>query len=259
MNAADKPRPKVSIVMAVLNGAKTLHETIASVTAQDYPNTEYIVVDGGSTDGTLALLAEKTHQVDLLLTGPDSGIAEAMNKGVAHASGDLVMFLHADDRFVDAGALSAAMAEVDDLSVIWAFGVMFGASASERVLRPRTFNAWTRFKNPLPHQGVLCPRHLLEQIGGFDQALQICVDYDFFLRAYLGGVKLQRRPQLLARMGDSGISSRRDWGGLNTRFAEEREIHQSHSNSVIWQLAYALYWPLYLAYRRLLSLCGRRK
>jgi glycosyltransferase involved in cell wall biosynthesis len=247
---------KVSVITAVLNGAETLSGTIESVAGQDYPNLEYIIVDGGSSDGTLDLLARHGDVIDRCISGPDSGIADAMNKGLRAASGDLLLFLHADDRFLDGSALSSAMARVDSLDAIWAFDILFGEGGRQTRCSARPFNAWTRFKNPLPHQGVLCPRRVFDRLGGFDTTLRIDMDYDLWLRAYLADIPLRRIRQVLAVMGSGGISSRRDWAGLSRRFAEERRVQMAHAAGTAWAALYALYWPVYLGYRRLRAACG---
>lgn len=242
---------KVSIITAVLNGVGTLSQTIRSIGGQDYPPIEYIIVDGGSHDGTLGLIERAKDVVDRFVTGPDSGIAEAMNKGIAQATGDLVLFLHSDDHFVDNTALTRALANIDSLDAIWAFDILFDDGIRQTRRTPRPFNAWTRFKNPLPHQGVLCPRRVFDKLGLFDSSFRIDMDYDFWLRAYLAGVPLFRVPEVLAVMGAGGVSSRCDWAGLAARLREERQIQSKHADSMIWRGLYLVFWPLYLSYRRL--------
>jgi len=247
---------KVSVITAVLDDVENLPGVIDSVAGQDYPNLEYIIVDGDSTDGTLDLIERHREVVDCCVTGPDSGIAEAMNKGLKQASGDLLLFLHADDRLVDASALSRTVAEVDSLDAIWAFDILLGEGDAQVRCAARPFNIWTRFKNPLPHQGVLCPRRLFDRLGQFDTSLCIDMDYDLWLRAYLAGMPLRRVHKVLAVMGSDGISSRRDWAGLSARFREERRVQERHASGSFWLCLYWLYWPLYLGYRRLRMVFG---
>ena len=94
-------RPLVSIVTVVYNGAATIERTIASVLGQSYPNIEYIIVDGGSTDGTLDILRAHEDRVDLWVSERDGGIYDAMNKGVALCTGEWVGLINADDWYVD--------------------------------------------------------------------------------------------------------------------------------------------------------------
>ena len=245
---------KISVVTALLNGGTTLRATIESVAAQDYPHIEFIVVDGGSTDYSLAIIDQYPQLVDTLLTGPDRGIGDAMNKGIEVATGEFVLFLHSDDRFIDSGALSRAMDFVDTTDVIWACDIEYTQGRGVRRVRPRPFNLWTRLKNPLPHQGVLCPRSLFYELGYFDTEFRIDMDYDFWLRAYLSGCEMRRVPVALANMGRGGISSRETWPDLVRRFDEERRVHQKHATSWLWRVIYRLYWPSYTTYRWLLSL-----
>jgi glycosyltransferase involved in cell wall biosynthesis len=244
------------VITVVLNGAATLSRTIGSIREQDYAQLQYILVDGGSTDGTLDIVERNRDQIDVLVSGPDSGIAQAMNNGLVRASGDLVLFLHAEDRFVSPEALSRAMAQVSDLDHIWACDILFGTGEDQVRASPRPFNWWAWFKNPLPHQGVLCPRRLFGRLGGFDESLRIDMDYDFWLRAYRAGTPLARVDLVLTVMGDSGVSSRRDWQGLRARFAEERRVQLRNTREKGWRWVFALYWPLYLGYRRVRAAVG---
>ena len=247
---------RVSVVTAVRNDRDGLRRTLESITAQRYPAVEAVVIDGGSSDGSVAVLQEYADRLHYWVSEPDTGIADAMNKGLARAGGDLVLFLHAGDRFADDGALERAMAHVTDTGSIWAFDILHGSAGRYRRTSPRPFNAWTWLKNPLPHQGVLCPRGVFAELGGFDTSLKIDMDYDFWLRAYRAGCKLRRVTEVLAIMDDGGISSRRDWPGLSARFREERRVQLRHAQASPWRWLYRLYWPLYLGYRRLRQVAG---
>src|SRR5688572_22673033 len=102
--AAVNSAPLVSVVTVTFNAARTLQATIDSVVKQDYPRLEHIVVDGGSTDGTVDIIRANALRLASWSSEPDGGIYDAMNKGAAKATGDWVIFLNADDAFYDAGA-----------------------------------------------------------------------------------------------------------------------------------------------------------
>ena len=248
------PGLQVSVITAVLNECAGLEQTLASIISQSWKNTEVIVVDGGSTDGSLDVIQRYSSQLAYWVSEPDEGIADAMNKGVCQATGDLVLFLHAGDYFPDERALARALEQVTELDSVWAFDILHGNADCWRRCSPRPFNYWVWIKNPLPHQGVLCPRAVFVSLGGFDGALKISMDYDFWLRAFRSGVRLSRVPEVLAIMNDSGISSRRDWPSLAARFREERVVQARHAVAKPWNWIYRLYWPLYLAYRWLRAL-----
>ena len=93
--------PLISVITVVFNGARTLEQTINSVLAQDYENVEYIIVDGGSKDGTLNIIRNYEEKIDCWLTESDKGIYDAMNKGLDITGGDWVLFLGADDALYD--------------------------------------------------------------------------------------------------------------------------------------------------------------
>jgi glycosyltransferase involved in cell wall biosynthesis len=238
------------VITVVLNGEASLSRLFDSVAHQDYLNLQYIVVDGGSADGTLDVIAAHRSSINVVIRGPDSGIAEAMNKGLAEAKGDFVLFLHADDRFVDSHALSRVMPYLQDTNRIWACEVLFGEGGTQRRLRPRPFNFWARLRNPLPHQGVLFPRRLFDQLGVFDTRWRISMDYELWLLAMSALIPLVRVPEVISVMGDTGVSSRRDWTGLRARLNEERSMQRRYAPNRQWRLVYAFFWPAYLAYRR---------
>jgi len=99
-------RPLISIVTVVYNGAKHLEQTILSVLKQSYPNVEYLIIDGGSTDGTLEIIRQYEEAIDYWISETDKGIYDAMNKGISLASGDYIVFLNADDWY-ERGAIES--------------------------------------------------------------------------------------------------------------------------------------------------------
>src|SRR5438105_301980 len=112
----------ISVITAVFNRAGTLGEALRSVHTQRWPNIEHIVIDGGSTDGTLAVLERHKAGISKLVSEPDSGLYHALNKGIRHASGDVVGFMHADDEFASPHALARVAAAFEDPDV----GAVYG-------------------------------------------------------------------------------------------------------------------------------------
>ncbi len=238
--------PLISIVTVCLNAEGHIEQTIQSVLAQTWPRLEYIVVDGGSTDGTLAIINRYKNRIAHVISEKDEGIAHAMNKGLARAAGDYVLFLQADDYFKDKKSLEKVLRWADQADLI-ACAIEFGPSAF--LHQPRGFTFWFNFKG-MPHQGILCRRSLLNDLHGFDQQFGICMDYDFLLRACRRGARLVKVPEVLAVMRDTGISSRRDWRSLKKRFDEERLAHEKNCPSTLMGIIYRVYWFCYLPYRR---------
>lgn len=240
--------PFISIITITLNAEKYLEQTIQSVLSQTYKNIEYIVVDGGSTDRTVEIINKYKNQIDHFISENDEGIADAINKGIALATGDYIVFLHADDYFKNDSSLEKALEFFEETTDIIACSIQFGKQL--KIYEPRGFNFWTNFKG-IPHQGTLCRRSLIEKLNGFDKQFQICMDFDFFLRAYHSRARLIKAPVVLAVMRDTGISSQQDWENLKMRFDEERRVHEKNCGSFSMSMLYKLYWFLYLPYRHM--------
>lgn len=244
--------PAVTAVTVVLNGARHLRDCLQSVADQRGIAVEHVVIDGGSTDGSVGLLEQWSGRLAYWSSEPDTGIAEAMNKGLRHAHGEWVVFLHADDYFPDADALATAVAQVDGQVDAAAFPVWFGTPPNLKRVKPRAVGALFNLKLGMCHQGMLTRRALFARVGDHDTSLRIAMDYEFLLRAHRRGARLATYPApTLAVMRDTGVSSRVDWPALKKRFREERSIHFRHARGAGHRLAYHLYWLLYLPYRRL--------
>jgi glycosyltransferase involved in cell wall biosynthesis len=138
-------KPLVSIITVVYNGAETLEKTVESVLDQTYDNVEYIIIDGGSTDGTLDVIKKYENGIDYWISEPDKGIYDAMNKGISQANGDFVNFMNAGDAFADADTLSDifenAQADGDDL-IYGPYIVVDHTSGQQKLVKPKAF---TRF------------------------------------------------------------------------------------------------------------------
>ena len=242
-------QPLISVITVVYNGEMHLEQTINSIINQTYNNVEYIVIDGGSKDGTLDIIRKYDSAIDYWISEPDKGIADAMNKGISLATGEYIVFIHADDYFYSNKVINNAINIIDKESNIIMFPVLFGEKLVEII--PRKFNWWVNFKIPACHQGILCKLDLFRNIGDFDTQFKIDMDYDFLLRAYRRKVKAQRVTSVLSVMRDTGISSRKDINSLLQRFNEERKVHKKNYHSRILALLYKIYWFCYLNYKKL--------
>ena len=246
--------PTITVITVCYDAETYIEQTIQSVIAQSYPEIEYIIVDGASTDGTLGIIERYAEKIAKWTSEPDRGIADAMNKGLALASGDLILLLHADDYLVDPGVLDAAVSQMTGDWDIYAFDLYFDRSGTCHRRRPRPFDWRLNFKTGLWHQAVFCRRELFKEIGPFDTDLKIAMDYEFFLRAYRRGAKLKLIDLPLAVMRDTGVSSRTDWPSLRQRFLEEKRVQRKHCKGPPMRAMYFIYWMLYMPYRRVKAL-----
>lgn len=199
--------PLVTVVTAVFNGEAYLRECLESVLAQDYPNIEHIILDGGSTDGTLDILREYNDRVALWKSEPDKGVYDAWNKALTEARGDWISFLGADDEFLD-GAISAYMEtaiQSPSAEYIASLGRIAFPSGYEKMYgRPLTWKKLSRRMQAL-HVGSMHKRSLFERHGKFNTAYRIVGDYEFLLRPHSDSAfAFMDRPTVLVRAG--GIS-----------------------------------------------------
>ena len=241
---------KLSIVTICYNSKKFIESTFESVRNQTDKNFEYVVIDGGSTDGTLGIIKNNEDIIDHWYSEPDDGIADAMNKGIEKSTGDYIIFLHSDDYFVDHESTEKVLKAVVSGKDIVVFDVYVETEIGRSIPRTRKFNFYTKIKQPFCHQGVVCKRRLFDDIGVFDTNFDITMDYDFFLRAYYLNASCLIISTPLSVFRNTGISSREDWEGLSERLGEEKEVHLKNCKSHRMRLLYRIWWFLYPLYRR---------
>ena len=242
--------PLISIITACLNSSRHIGQTLESVAAQRDIHCEHIIADGGSTDATLAIVESGLRPGGRWVSGPDSGIAEAMNKGLALAQGEWLLFLQSDDYLCNPNVLAEASKHFAPDLDICGFPVLFGSDESAATMQPRGAGFWLNFKTGLNHQGTFIRRALFERIGAYDTTFKIAMDYEFFLRAYRAGAIFRCHPgPTVALMRDSGVSSQLDWPNLKRRFAEEERVHRKFETRRLAPL-YDAWWTLYPRYRQ---------
>jgi glycosyltransferase involved in cell wall biosynthesis len=182
-------RPRVTIVTVVLNAVDSIERAVESVLEQDYEDLEYIVIDGGSEDGTWERLQRYAHRIDRLIRESDDGIYDAMNKGIAKASGELIGILNADDRYFPDSVDKAVKAQQEENA-----GIVHGAMEirfPDRKETPIQHGEVSQlpYKASVNHPSCFVHREVYERIGTFDTRYRISADHEFLLRAYRNGVR----------------------------------------------------------------------
>jgi len=237
--------PLISIIVAVFNGVKTLQQCIDSVAKQTYPNKELIIIDGGSSDGTVNLLNANQEQISYWISEPDLGICNAWNKGLTQAQGEWICFLGADDFFWDLQVLERISAQLGKLpaNIHVAYGQTMLISTDGESLYS-VGEPWEKIKERflqvmcINHQGVMHRRGLFEQYGKFDESFHITGDYELLLRELKTFDAIFIPGIIIVAMRQGGISSKPE----NTLLAmqELRRAQRMHGRFLpgwIWFMA----------------------
>ncbi|MBG28148.1 MAG: glycosyl transferase [Crocinitomicaceae bacterium] len=221
---------KISIITVAYNAEATIAEAVASVVSQrqDGFELEYIIVDGASTDETLAALEPHSDGIALIISEPDRGLYDAMNKGVAAATGDFIGILNADDTYAHNGVLAAVAARLEETGADALYGDLdyVAADGSGRVVRrwrsgemgPRSFlRGWMP-----PHPTFFLARSMYTNHGVYSLELGSAADYELMLRMlHKHGVSATYLPDVLVKMRTGGMSNA-SWGNRLRANSEDR-------------------------------------
>jgi len=229
-------QPLVSVVTVCRNAEDVIAPTLASVLGQSYARIEQVIVDGASNDGTMRVVeraaADSDGRIARVVSEPDDGIYQAMNKGVGLACGDLILFLNAGDTLLHADTVKAAVGAIGraprgDLyhaGVVW-FDAGTGRSITKRMDRATRCNL---YRGSLPHQGMFFRREAFARAGLYDESFRILGDYEWCLRAFLRhGCRFIPFDALISVFPEGGVSSgdRGDGRALRAEYERARSMH----------------------------------
>lgn len=209
---------KISIVTICFNAEATIADTIASVLAQSHPELEYWIIDGKSRDRTLDIVAGFPKDRINLVSEPDKGIYDAMNKGLARATGDAVAFLNADDVYSDANVVSNVIAAFDRGGTDCVFGDLDITERNDLTavlqhLDYREFTpAWFGSGRFAPHPSTFIRTDFYRRHGGFDTSFRIAADMELFFRfVRRHSMTFTHVPRTLVKMRSEGVSNSASW------------------------------------------------
>jgi len=199
--------PKISVVTINYNMGTSLAETIESVLGQSYPNLEYIIIDGGSTDKSIEIIRQYADRIVHWTSEPDSGRYHAMNKGVAAATGEWIIFINAGDSFRDPDVVSDVFLNDPhpDADLVYGHALRrYSQEGVERVIRAQHITMLP-LRMPCSHQSLFARRILLLE-HPFSLELSIAADHDFMLRAVMAGARFERVDRTISIFSTGGIS-----------------------------------------------------
>lgn len=202
-----------SVITVTFNSRLYLAEAISSVLSQDIADLEYIIVDGGSTDGTLEIIRQHAVSDSRIrwISEKDEGIADAFNKGIRMARGELIGILNSDDTYA-AGALqavAAVFAAEPDCDVVHGDMLRFQGTTPLFLLKPAAVDERIWHDMPVNHPATFVRRRAYDKVGLFDTQLKVAMDYELVLRFYRAGCHFRYLEQVLANMRYGGASDER--------------------------------------------------
>ena len=206
---------KISLITACFNSVNTISDTIQSIKCQTYSNVEYVIVDGGSKDNTLAVISQYLDNNTILISEPDNGIYDALNKGIGLATGEVIGFLHADDVYAHRDVLANIVAAFEDPEISAVYGDL------QYVRKDNLFHVVRHWKSSVfneqslergwmpPHPTLYVRRDWYEKVGGFDTRYKIAADYFSILRLFsMPNFNAVYLPEVLVKMRLGGASNR---------------------------------------------------
>lgn len=218
--------PKISVVTVVYNAEHTIGKTIENVLAQQYENLEYIIIDGASTDGTLAIIRSFGERISKVVSQKDRGIYDAMNKGLAYSTGEYVIFMNAGDYFYNNTVLRDMINTHPGADVYYGNTKIInseGLELSDRRLTPPKNLTWESLQMGMcvSHQSILAKRSLAE---AFDIQYKISSDIDWTIRLLKKSSVIINTEMYVSKFLEGGLSTTKQKQGLTERFA----IMQNH-------------------------------
>lgn len=233
---------KISIITSCFNREATIRGCIESVLAQDYPNIEYIVVDGASKDNSLAIINEYKDKISKIISEPDHGMYEGINKGIRAATGDIIGLVHSDDFLYSPNTISRIVEKFQQTGAdfLYGDGLFVNPENTSKVVRNWVggdYRLWKVKHGWLPlHPTCYIRRDVMEKRGLYNETFKIAADSDLLFRYLLGGdLSVAYLHEYIVRMRMGGLST--DSAKRKQMWREDIRMYHSHGmNPVITKL-----------------------
>jgi glycosyltransferase involved in cell wall biosynthesis len=226
MSILDSPI-KISVITVCYNSASTLVNALNSVAEQDWPFVEHIVIDGGSTDGTVEIINRYGSKIAKFVSEPDSGIYDAMNKGLDRATGDIICFLNADDCYTSCNVFSrvATQMQLHALDALMGDVYFFDNAKPDHIVRRYRSDRFSPERLAwgwMPaHPALFLSKTLVQRVGHFRTDYRIAGDFEYIVRVFKNNdIHYEHLPEVLVRMQIGGIST----NGWRSRILLNREV-----------------------------------
>lgn len=232
---------KISIITASFNRERTIGDTIESVLSQDYSDIEYIIIDGASKDGTMAVVEKYRDKIAHVVSEKDSGMYEGINKGIALATGDVIGLLHSDDIFYASDTISRIAKEFKRTRAqfVYGNGIFVKQNNKDSIVRDWISGFYTREKVQrgwLPlHTSVFVRREVIEKCGNYDQKYKISADSEWLLRClYDNDLRVSYINEYIVCMRMGGYST--NFSMTKRKWREDLQLYHQHGLSPYFSL-----------------------
>jgi glycosyltransferase involved in cell wall biosynthesis len=231
---------KISIITAVFNNHKSIERAIQSVLNQSYSNIEFIIIDAQSTDGTFEIIQKYKERISIVISEPDNGIYDALNKGISHANGEVIAVLHSDDEFHDRNVVSNMMKHIKKTRVEFCFSnVVIVDNLSKKILRyymSSYFSKWMlRVGWMPPHPACFIKKTLFDEFGLYSTNYKIAGDFDLLVRFFYGRkIEWSYLDLISVKMSSGGVSN----SGWRSKWLIFNEINHSLKSNNVWSLPF---------------------
>ena len=223
---------KISIITVCFNSASTIEDTIKSVISQTHKDIEYIIIDGGSTDETLSIIENYRESISCVISEPDDGLYDAMNKGIRAATGDVIGILNSDDVFFDNNTIRKINDALADVDAVYGDIAFYKENNFEKIVRYYSSKTFTKKKlgfGVMPaHPSLYVKRSRLLEAGFYDTRYKIAADFDMVVRLFqqVDFTSLYI-PEILVKMRVGGVST----AGVGSNILINKEILLSCRNN----------------------------
>ena len=246
--------PIISVITICYNSVQTLEETMQSVLNQDYDNLDYVVIDGGSTDGTLDIIAKYKNRLGYFKSEPDHGISDAFNKGIDHSSGELIVIINSDDILLPGALQKVADAYEEGIDIYRCNVIVRNKETgfAGRDIPSMKFPLIPLLVN-VDHQGTFVAKHAYQRWGVYDMNFKYMMDHDFLARCYQGGAKFKYLPIDAAEFRLGGVSI----AGIKAKKYDIEHIVLNQGGSFfLAKLTYGYFWTFDLVKRIIIRIFG---
>lgn len=224
---------KVSIITSCFNRETTIRDAIESVISQNYPNIEYIVIDGASNDKSIEIIKQYQQYISKFISEKDKGMYEAINKGIKQATGDIIGLVHSDDFLYSKDTITHIVQQFEKTGsdLIYGNGLFIDFYDTNKIIRNWKSGTYSKKKiryGWLPlHPTVYIKRSCFEQLGLYDESFKIAADSDFLIRyLYEGNLKISYLDEYIIKMRMGGLSTNPQ--KIKQKWAEDLKLYRNH-------------------------------